>query len=107
MNHGTRSRYNDGCRCDACREANRAYAESRRRAAGAVPLEDYIAEHRATDHGRAAVYQRGCRCEECRAWNSREGEKKRRRAGAKAVPARGRMKFTKYPHYWQADGTAS
>jgi hypothetical protein len=25
-NHGTRSRYCSGCRCESCREANRAYA---------------------------------------------------------------------------------
>ena len=25
-NHGTRSRYSSGCRCEPCREANRVYA---------------------------------------------------------------------------------
>lgn len=29
MNHGTRSRYSSGCRCDPCREANTAYARQR------------------------------------------------------------------------------
>lgn len=29
--HGTRSRYNQGCRCEPCREANRVYrAENRK-----------------------------------------------------------------------------
>lgn len=26
QNHGTRSRYSSGCRCEPCREANRIYA---------------------------------------------------------------------------------
>ncbi len=28
-NHGTRSRYNSGCRCEPCRQANRDYARRR------------------------------------------------------------------------------
>ena len=28
--HGTRSKYNGGCRCDACKEANRDYEYKRR-----------------------------------------------------------------------------
>lgn len=33
FDHGTRSRYTSGCRCSACREANRVYNRSRVRAA--------------------------------------------------------------------------
>ena len=29
QNHGTRSRYSSGCRCESCREANRVYARQR------------------------------------------------------------------------------
>lgn len=37
--HGTRHRYNDGCRCDDCKAANAAYqAEYRQRPAVVVPL---------------------------------------------------------------------
>lgn len=34
--HGTRKAYKDGCRCDACREAQAAYFREYRRARGAV-----------------------------------------------------------------------
>lgn len=59
MNHGTRSRYNHGCRCGECREANRVYVEARRRAAGMKPMV------RSPEHS-VAGYARGCRCEVCK-----------------------------------------
>jgi hypothetical protein len=37
--HGTRHRYNDGCRCDECKAANAAYqAEYRQRPTAVIPL---------------------------------------------------------------------
>jgi hypothetical protein len=36
VTHGTRSAYNKGCRCEACREASRQ-ARARQRAAAANP----------------------------------------------------------------------
>ena len=51
--HGTRSRYNtDGCRCDACIEANAEYKKYRR-----MNL----------THGTRIAYENGCRCERCKA----------------------------------------
>ncbi len=64
--HGTRSRYNNqGCRCQACREANRldtAEDRARRRVAlGSAEVE----------HGTKSTYtNHGCRCEECRVANA-------------------------------------
>jgi transposase-like protein len=60
--HGTRSRYNAGCRCEACTTVNRVvtYARidetKRRAAAGLVEV----------PHGTTNGYRNyGCRCEEC------------------------------------------
>jgi hypothetical protein len=41
--HGTRSRYVTGCRCDACREANRLYYHERQAKARAAALELAVA----------------------------------------------------------------
>ena len=62
--HGSRSRYTTGCRCAACREANRAYVEQWRRATGVQPLRTGPQ----TGHGTPSRYYHwGCRCAECRA----------------------------------------
>lgn len=61
--HGKRGTYTKGCRCDACREANRSYIESRRRAAGVQPAR--LGPQ--SEHGTPGRYKRGCRCEACRA----------------------------------------
>jgi hypothetical protein len=55
--HGTRSKYNGGCRCDDCREANRvSHAEWELRVRGNPP-----------EHGTENAYRNyGCRCQECR-----------------------------------------
>ncbi|UQN30681.1 hypothetical protein [Brachybacterium kimchii] len=54
--HGTRSHYRAGCRCDDCRAANAAYDRA------------YRAGHR--EHGTRAAYTRGCRCDACRSANA-------------------------------------
>lgn len=62
--HGTRSKYQTGCRCDECREANRLYIEAGRRAAGVQPQP----RGPQTDHGTVARYENWqCRCSDCRA----------------------------------------
>lgn len=53
--HGTRSRYNLGCRCESCTEANREYKRGN-------PL---------PKHGTRARYGAGCRCEACTFANAR------------------------------------
>jgi hypothetical protein len=41
--HGTRHRYNDGCRCDECRGANAAYRRRyRQRATAVIPIHDSV-----------------------------------------------------------------
>lgn len=72
--HGTRGKYTYGCRCDDCREANRAYIAAKRDA-------DYAAGLPEGDprHGRDSTYtNRGCRCTACTVAH------KRARAGAAA-----------------------
>jgi hypothetical protein len=74
--HGTRSRYNLGCSCDACREANRAESRARK---GKTPPR----------HGASGYQNYGCRCQVCRdgylvymrskAWEHQYAWKKKRR----------------------------
>lgn len=45
--HGTRSKYTTGCRCDDCRSANRKGERARRRALGVPPAKRYTPEERA------------------------------------------------------------
>ncbi len=53
--HGTRNRYQAGCRCEDCMEALRAYHKSLR-LTGTAP-----------NHGTVSGYKNyGCRCEPCR-----------------------------------------
>jgi hypothetical protein len=55
-NHGTASRYNAGCRCVACREAQREQHKVMRR------------RKSPPEHGTPSAYRNhGCRCDECRA----------------------------------------
>lgn len=67
--HGTRSRYTRGCRCDGCREANRVYITAWNRKRGVKP------QKLGRTHGKVATYTWGCRCEACRRANT---ERKRR-----------------------------
>ena len=56
--HGTISRYSRvGCRCDACREAARAYQAATRA--------NRMANPNALKHGSTTAYGSGCRCEKC------------------------------------------
>lgn len=61
--HGTTNGYgNLGCRCDACRKANRenhARYMERVRASGALVTPD-------ARHGTSYRYDVGCRCDDCR-----------------------------------------
>jgi hypothetical protein len=53
----TDGRYKNGCRCDGCRAAHRAYTAARRKAA--------LSEG-TLSHGVRATYDAGCRCWKCR-----------------------------------------
>lgn len=93
--HGTRARYywhlaHDETPCDLCREANRTYAEQRRRAAGAKPLAEDIEARRQraeTEHphgtwqAAARHYKHGEKpCEPCRiAYNAHYRETRKAR----------------------------
>jgi hypothetical protein len=60
--HGTHARYQSGCRCEDCREANRVRCLEYRRRAAANPA---VADR--AGHGRASTYKNlGCRCTPCR-----------------------------------------
>ncbi|RSS92501.1 hypothetical protein EF919_18385 [Streptomyces sp. WAC02707] len=82
--HGHVNAYKSGCRCDACREANRVYqAASNKRRAADPALADRAG------HGRASTYiNYACRCDACKAANSqRLREQRDRRAVAKGETA--------------------
>jgi hypothetical protein len=81
VKHGTRSRYNAGCRCVGCTAANRAYNEQRRRAAGVIPL---AVRFPLSPHGTTNRYVKyRCRCNECKAANTEAV--RRQRAKKKAA----------------------
>lgn len=63
VEHGTRSRYiHDGCRCDACRTANRAYLREWEAKRQRPTLTDDDSRH-----GTVNGYKHfGCRCEPCK-----------------------------------------
>lgn len=64
--HGTRSRYSAGCRCDDCRtEASRYQTEYRHRTGQTDP-----ARLCRPSHGISGYKHRGCRCDVCRAANT-------------------------------------
>jgi hypothetical protein len=90
LGHGTNASYARGCRCDACREAQRAYhrqwMEDRRKNVESIP-----AEH----HGTAYGYQLGCRSRKscpatpsCPDASLAEGRRRRREAGIPEAPDR-------------------
>ncbi|GGQ83438.1 hypothetical protein [Streptomyces flaveolus] len=82
--HGHVNTYKSGCRCGACREANRLYqaAGNKRRAA-----DPSLADR--AGHGRASTYiNYACRCDACKVANSqRLREQRERRALAKGGAA--------------------
>jgi hypothetical protein len=73
--HGRAATYKGGCRCTACREANRVYqAAANKRRASDPRLADRAG------HGRASTYiNYACRCEACRAANSARLQAQRER----------------------------
>lgn len=90
LGHGTNASYARGCRCDECKDAQRAYHRawmaSRREAAGAI-----AEEH----HGTAYGYQLGCRSRKqcpgtpsCPDASLAEERRRRRQAGIPAAPPR-------------------
>lgn len=90
LGHGTNASYARGCRCDACKEAARAYHRdwmaNRRRTTDGIP-----AEH----HGTAYGYQLGCRSRKlcpstpsCADASLAEERRRRREAGIPAAAAR-------------------
>jgi AraC-like DNA-binding protein len=76
--HGSYYRYQEGCRCDECRAAQKAYMKK-------------LQERGPREHGTESAYRNyKCRCDECRAAGSaanrryRQGWKERKRL---ALPA--------------------
>lgn len=94
--HGSYSTYsNHGCRCDPCREANRAYRK-RNRARACVDLHD-VCPHE-IEHGKVTSYvHHGCRCELCTEARNAYQRALHRRRKQKAATARGRRKLD-IPH---------
>lgn len=83
MKHGTRTRYNDGCRCEECVEENRQDSVRRRRAREAARvMVDGRPVAVGPEHGKVATYANwGCRCLPCTRANtdrSREARQRRR-----------------------------
>lgn len=74
--HGTTNGYgNLGCRCDACREANRlSHAAYVRRARETRELTGPDVKH-----GTSYRYGMGCRCEECHEARNRKSREDKRR----------------------------
>jgi hypothetical protein len=73
--HGSRSKYNDGCRCDECREANRWYKAAKQAAnlsetasrRAAYDQAGYSENDPALHHGTLSTYEwYGCRCSDCK-----------------------------------------
>jgi hypothetical protein len=64
VQHGSRSGYELGCRCEPCVIANRLY---KRKYADDLPYDEYVAQRTAKreKHG-AWGYARGCRCVACK-----------------------------------------
>lgn len=75
--HGTVGCYDDGCRCDRCKEANAA----RKRNASASQKDQRVEVegvfiHPHAPHGTLRGYQYyGCRCGECKEANNERGRK--------------------------------
>lgn len=59
--HGSRSRYCAGCRCEDCTRANREYnRENHRKLARERGIKPRVAKH-----GTYSKYRLGCRCDKC------------------------------------------
>jgi hypothetical protein len=90
MTHGKASSYKNGCRCDACREANRDWQRAYMHRTGrSRPRAVYIAERRANPppHGTESRYtDRRCRCDECKR-ASATARRERRAADREAANA--------------------
>lgn len=82
--HGVIGRYQQGCRCDACKKAATAVSREWR----ARVRKDPDAADRA-GHARASTYKNyACRCDPCREAHALAvAERRRRRAARKAVDA--------------------
>lgn len=83
--HGTTNGYgNLGCRCEACREANRvnhAAYMAKVRATGELSNKD-------AKHGTSYRYDVGCRCDECR-----EAHNAKSRATKARLRGEGRLNY--------------
>lgn len=90
---GSRVGYRDGCRCDGCRNAERAYQRDLydRRKRGIA------------DHGVRSTYVKGCRCGDCREANRRY-ERDRNNARPTIVPDWTNAKCSsEQPQLWDLD----
>lgn len=66
--HGTRTGYQKGCRCEPCVTANGHYMASWRRSTGRTKASTIYVPNRylnEAEHGTRAKYVGGCRCEPC------------------------------------------
>jgi len=76
--HGTYTGYGQGCRCDRCAAAGKAYAQEyyrRRRDTGVGSL------RKPPEHGTINMYTRHkCRCDLCRAASAKRAREARKRA---------------------------
>jgi hypothetical protein len=79
--HGHVNTYKAGCRCAACREANRLYQQAATARRAANPVHADIA-----GHGRASTYSNyKCRCDACRRANSKDSRRTRQRRKERAA----------------------
>jgi len=75
--HGTRARYQAGCRCDACTAANAAYWQRR-----TAERRQLLAEGCDVEHGKRSTYINwGCRCATCVQVNSEACAEYKQRTG--------------------------
>lgn len=89
---GSGSKYNDGCRCDACKGAHRQRlrAAKLRRMAERIEVvgldgRTYLLAAKANKHGSYCTYNNwGCRCPACRLDHAR-AMRQRKRGESKAV----------------------
>ena len=110
--HGTRSKYQRGCRCDLCRAAHRDAARAYARKRGVEPRSERLARI-AAKHGSVKRYQKGCRCGECKAAKSaagkREWERRRLRilvSEASSSPAKKKAPGSGEPRAESVSGAA-
>lgn len=69
--HGSRTAYRNGCKCDLCRAGNTTRAREQR--------ERKMGDLTGIPHGTMRAYTRGCRCTECRAVNAARARNRVRR----------------------------